>query len=295
MSEPDFDEDRRLRECERRIGYRFRRRHYLHKALTHSSIKNELNPSNERLEFLGDSVVGMVVSEYLYGALPDVDEGELTRVKSVAVSTRALAHCAEMLELHLIMRVNKGIAKRTGLPPSILANVFEAVTAAIYLDGGLEEARIFVLQALTERIAEVLEDRHAQNWKSLLQQLTQREYGSTPIYRVLREVGPDHRKEFLVAAVVEAVEYGAAVGSTKKEAEQSAARLAWEQLRAEAVERGRSARRKAKEKASDEPAAPVPASPAKPKEKPRPKPPAPDEPAAKTKRTGAKRAAKKVR
>jgi len=175
--------------------------------------------------------VGLVVSEYLYGALPGVDEGELTRVKSVAVSTRALARCAQTLELQRLVRVNKGISKRGGLPPSILANVFEAVTAAVYLDGGLEEARTFVLQQLTERTAEVLEDRHAQNWKSLLQQVTQRDYSSTPTYRVLREEGPDHRKEFLVAAVIEGVEYEAAVGNSKKDAEQDAARHAWEQIR----------------------------------------------------------------
>jgi ribonuclease-3 len=220
----------RLGACQDAIGYVFRRPEVLRKALTHSSIKDDDNPSNERLEFLGDSILGMLVSEYLHASLPDVDEGELTRVKSVAVSSRMLARCADSLGLAQCMRVGKGIAMRMRVPRSILANAFEAVVAAVYLDGGIENARLFVLQHLLPRIDEVLEDRHARNYKSLLQQLSQREFSSTPAYRVVREEGPDHQKKFEVVAVVDGREYDPATGSSKKEAEQQAARQALRDL-----------------------------------------------------------------
>jgi ribonuclease-3 len=219
------DQDR-LRECQEAIGYLFRSPDLLRKALTHSSIKDAQNPSNERLEFLGDSILGMIVSEYLYATLPEVDEGELTRVKSVAVSASVLAKCAKRLGFEEFLRVGKGIAMRARLPRSILANAFEAVTAAIYLDADLADARLFVLQNLALRIEEVLEDRHTRNYKSLLQQVTQRDFSATPTYRVVSEEGPDHQKRFSVVAEIDGTAYEAATGRSKKEAEQEAARHA---------------------------------------------------------------------
>jgi ribonuclease-3 len=232
-------DDERLRACEEAIGYVFRSPSLLRKALTHSSLKDDENPSNERMEFLGDSILGMIVSEYLYGTLPAVDEGELTRVKSVAVSSQILARCAEGLRLAKYLRVGKGISSRSRLPRSILANAVEAITAAIYLDSGLDDARLFVLQNLLPRIEEVLEDRHARNYKSLLQQLAQREYSSTPTYRLVAEEGPDHQKSFEVAAVVEGREFASARGKTKKTAEQQAAKLALRRLRSGRARRSR--------------------------------------------------------
>jgi len=223
-------DDERLRGCEESIGYPFRWPILLRKALTHSSLKDADNPSNERLEFLGDSILGMIVSEYLYATMPEVDEGELTRIKSVAVSSSMLARCSERMGLSEYLRVGKGIAMRPRLPRSILANAFEAITAAIYLDSGVEDARRFVLQHLVPRIEEVLEDRHARNYKSLLQQVAQRDFSSTPTYRVVGEEGPDHQKKFRVVAVVDGVHYQEATGSSKKEAEQQAARLALRHL-----------------------------------------------------------------
>jgi ribonuclease-3 len=223
-------DDERLRACEETIGYVFRRPSLLRKALTHSSLKDAENPSNERLEFLGDSILGMIVSEHLYATLPDVDEGELTRVKSAAVSASMLSRCAERLGFAEFLRLGKGVATRARLPRSILANAFEAVIAAIHLDGGFPEARLFVLQHLLPRIEEVLEDRHSRNYKSLLQQVAQREYSSTPTYRVVAEEGPDHQKRFEVVAVVDGREFAPADGKTKKEAEQQAARQALRDL-----------------------------------------------------------------
>jgi ribonuclease III len=224
-------DEERLRACEEAIGYVFRCPTLLRKALTHSSLKDDENPSNERMEFLGDSILGLIVSEHLYAVLPGVDEGELTRVKSVAVSSQILARCATALDLRSYLRVGKGISSRTRPPRSILANAVEAITAAIYLDSGLADARLFVLQNLVPRIEEVLEDRHARNYKSLLQQIAQRECSATPTYLLISEDGPDHQKRFEIAALVDGREFGAAKGKTKKQAEQQAAKLALRELR----------------------------------------------------------------
>ncbi len=168
----------------------------------------------------------MIVSQFLYSTMPTVDEGELTRIKSVAVSSSTLSRCAERMGLGSHIRVGKGVAMRPRLPRSILANAFEAITAAIYLDSDIEDARRFVLQHILPRIEEVLDDRHSRNYKSLLQQVAQRDFSSTPTYKVVGEDGPDHRKRFRVVAIVDGTTYEEADGKSKKEAEQQAARLA---------------------------------------------------------------------
>jgi ribonuclease-3 len=220
----EMDPERR-RLIERRLGFRFLDEERLEGALTHSSAKTETRPSNERLEFLGDAVIGLVVSHFLYSAFPDRDEGELTRLKSVVVSESALAAEALRLGLDQVVEVGKGIPRRQ-IPSSILANTFEAVAGAILLDGGLEAARTFILENLAGQLELVVGSRHARNWKSLLQQYTQRAFGVTPTYEVLSSSGPEHGKEFQVAALVEHVSRGRGRGRSKKEAEQEAARAA---------------------------------------------------------------------
>jgi ribonuclease-3 len=219
----------RRREIERRLGFRFMDATLLEFALTHSSAKTEKRPSNERLEFLGDAVLGLVISDFLYTAFPDRDEGELTRIKSVVVSAKTLAQEAKRLELDQVLDVGRGVQK-DGIPASIIANVFEAVIGAIYLDGGLEPARRFILNKLATAIEGVVRARHSLNWKSLLQQLTQRLWAETPTYEVAREIGPEHGKEFEVVALVKSEVKGAGRGRSKKLAEQSAARAALESL-----------------------------------------------------------------
>jgi ribonuclease III len=226
--------DLRLRECEEHIGYRFREPQLLTQALTHSSIKSDDNPSNERLEFLGDSVLGLVMTEFLYNYFTDLDEGELTQIKSVVVSTAVLARESDRLKLGSFYNVGKGVTRRRNLPVSLQANVFEAVVAAIYKDGGLEAARRFILRNLFHHVLAVAEDEHQKNYKSLLQQFAQRELNLTPSYRVLSEHGPDHQKHFEVVAVIGNVAYKSGQGRSKKEAEQVAAR---ETLRALLAER----------------------------------------------------------
>lgn len=214
----------RVRDCEAQVGYRFKEPQLLSQALTHSSIKTEDNPSNERLEFLGDSVLGLVMTEFLYNYFHDHDEGELTQIKSVVVSTTVLAQESDRLMLSSFYNVGKGVTRRKHLPVSLQANVFEAVVAAIYKDGGLEAARRFILRNLFHHVLAVAEDEHQKNYKSLLQQWAQKELNVTPTYRVLSEKGPDHLKHFEVVAMVGREAHGSGVGRSKKEAEQVAAR-----------------------------------------------------------------------
>ena len=215
---------RNLHECEKKVTYQFRDLRFLHQALTHSSIKTLENPSNERLEFLGDSVLGLVMTEFLYNFFQHHDEGELTQIKSVVVSTNVLAAESQRLGLGAHYNVGKGVTRRKKLPNSLLANVFEAVVAAIYKDGGLEVARRFILRNIYHQVLNVASDRHHRNYKSLLQQWAQRVVSLTPTYRVVSEQGPDHLKSFEVVAVIGDKRYAIGAGAAKKEAEQEAAR-----------------------------------------------------------------------
>lgn len=237
MPAKDVDDDfssetelERLQHCEAMLGYRFRELSLLGRALTHSSIKTADNPSNERLEFLGDSILGLVMTEFLFNFFQTKDEGDLTQIKSVVVSTTILAKESDRLGISLCYNVGKGVTRRRELPVSLKANVFEAVVAAIYKDGGLEEARRFVLRNLYHQILAVSENQHEKNYKSLLQQWAQRERNVTPTYRVISERGPDHRKSFQVVAMVGKAKYAKGAGQSKKEAEQVAARETLKEL-----------------------------------------------------------------
>jgi len=221
----------KLSECEEYLGYRFSRLELLDQALTHSSTKTPDRPSNERLEFLGDSVLGLVTTHYLYEIFPNQPEGQLTKIKSVVVSTKTLARCSRECKLQQFISVGRGVSVGRTLPDSLLADVFEAVVASIYLDGGFEDARTFVLRNLESEIARVVRNRHAKNYKSLLQHFAQKSIAETPTYRVVQEEGPDHHKRFKVMASVGDREFGPGLGSNKKEAEQRAARKALLELR----------------------------------------------------------------
>jgi ribonuclease-3 len=214
----------RIRGCEEEIRYRFRDPALLLQALTHSSIKTADNPSNERLEFLGDSVLGLVMTEFLYNFFQSHSEGDLTQIKSVVVSTSVLARESERLSLDQYYSVGKGVIRKKKLPVSLLANVFEAVVAAIYKDAGLEMARRFVVRNLYHQVLAVAENRHRRNYKSILQQWAQKELNLTPTYRVVAEKGPDHLKSFEVVALVGKRKCRSGMGRSKKEAEQIAAR-----------------------------------------------------------------------
>ncbi len=206
------------------LGHHFRDKAYIENALSHSSIKTNDRPSNERLEFLGDSVLGLVVADALYRRFPD-DEGTLTRIKSQAVSRATLQRVALAMGLDRYILVGKGVAKRE-IPASLLGNLFEAIVGAIYLDGGYEASGKFVMRNLDIVIDEIVDDRAERNYKSMLQHYCQRERASVPTYKVLRETGPAHGRQFEVAIYVGEKECGRARAASKKEAEQGAARAA---------------------------------------------------------------------
>lgn len=223
----DADADR-LKRAEAILGYKFRSFEHLRNALTHSSAKSEKHPSNERMEFLGDAVLGLIISDMLYQQFPDFPEGELTRVKSVVVSRAVLADRSREMGFAELMYLGKGVRREAGahLPVSILANLYESILCAIYLDGGLQASRDFVETDLGPVIRGITAAQFQQNYKSALQHLVQARQDRAPVYRVLDESGPDHAKEFSVVVTIAGVSYGPGTGRNKKEAEQRAARIA---------------------------------------------------------------------
>lgn len=226
-----------LEQCQQAIGYRFRQPETLRAALTHASGANTRLASNERLEFLGDAVLGLVTCEQLYLRFPDYQEGDLTKIKSVVVSRRTCARFSKQLGLGDFLFLGRGmtLGDPLAVAPGMLADVYESLVAAIYLDGGLEEARRFILRQLTAEIEEVAEGPAGGNFKSLLQQVAQREFNTTPLYQLLDEKGPDHSKCFKIAAVIGRHIHAGAWGRTKKEAEQRAAMNALAQIHGDPV------------------------------------------------------------
>src|SRR5438477_6954786 len=219
-----------LEECQKAVGYQFRQPELLRGALTHTSGANTRLASNERMEFLGDAILGLVTCEQLYLRFPDYQEGDLTKVKSAVVSRRTCARFSKELNLGDFLFLGKGMHGHAVVPSNLLADVYESLVAAIYLDGGLEAARAFILRHLGPEIEEVAEAAHAGNFKSVLQQVAQREFNATPQYVQLDENGPDHSKCFKVAAEINGYKYAGAWGRNKKEAEQRAAMNALAQI-----------------------------------------------------------------
>ena len=221
--------------CQERIGHTFRDESILLAALTHASGAAHRLASNERLEFLGDAILGFIVCDTLYRIFPESLEGDLTRIKSVVVSRETCGRISEHLGLTEFLIVGKGLAVNSAIPVSVLSDLFESVVAAIYLDGGIEPARLFVSRWMDPEIAQVSSGAQGANHKSLLQQLSQRDFGVTPTYEVMEESGPDHSKSFHVSAFIGERRYTPAWGRNKKEAEQRAASNALVELRAAGV------------------------------------------------------------
>ena len=230
----DMDAGIDVVECQRRFGYEFRDAALLVAALTHASGAQHRLASNERLEFLGDAILGFVVCDMLYRAFPDSLEGDLTRIKSVVVSRETCSRISDRLELVDFLIVGKGLAVNRPVPTSVLSDLFESLVAAVYLDGGLEAARPLVERLMQPEIDRVVSGETGSNHKSLLQQWAQRDFGITPTYEVLEESGPDHSKSFHVSAQIGQRRYSPAWGRNKKEAEQRAASNALTELRSQA-------------------------------------------------------------
>jgi ribonuclease-3 len=223
---------------QRAIGYRFRDRGLLEHAMTHTSRANEDVSGgvrdNESMEFLGDALLGFVIADALFREYPESTEGEKSKTKAALVSTAALARQAERLGLGDHLLLGRGEEKTGGRrKQALLADGYEALLAAIYLDGGIEPARAFILREFAPLIADVHARAAGQDYKSALQELLQSRDLGLPDYRLVSTVGPDHNKQFHVAVAVRGEAVAEAMGSSKKEAEQEAAKVALEKLRRE--------------------------------------------------------------
>ena len=212
------------------LGYAFKSDTLLREALTHASIADNRLDSNERMEFLGDAVLDLIVCEALYRRFPTYMEGDLTKVKSAVVSRRTCAEVSDETGLTDLLIIGKGISSRTALPSSLAAAVYESIVAGIYLDGGFEVVKEYVLRTMNPKIEAIAHNGHQENYKAVLQQHAQRLLGGPPTYELLDEKGPDHSKCFEVGVTVEGRRFTSAWGPNKKMAEQKAALSALEEL-----------------------------------------------------------------
>ncbi len=231
----DPERKKKLNELMQRLGVRLKRLTLLEEALTHPSYCVE-HPqlsvrSNQQLEFLGDSVLGLIVTHHLYIHYPNLPEGELTKIKAAVVSERVLAQVADKIALGDYLLLGRGEERAGGRKrPSILADALEAVIGAIFVERGLKAAAKVIMPFLSEHI-ELIRSKHIMfDYKSHLQELTQRHFRSTPQYIVVSELGPNHMKTFVVAVCVGQKRIATGMGRSKKEAEQAAARIAIEKL-----------------------------------------------------------------
>ena len=213
-----------LRQIEQIIDYRFSNRELLSRAFTHSSAVDNRLLSNERLEFLGDSILAVVICQRLFERFPDYPEGDLTKIKSMLVSRKTCAQVVRRFGLHKFLKVGKGMVKSRALSGSLAAGLLEAIIAAIYIDAdSFEVASSFILKNFTSLIDQADAEQSHGNFKSLLQQYAQQELNTTPVYELLDEKGPDHDKCFEVEVIVAGRHFTSAWGTNKKEAEQKAA------------------------------------------------------------------------
>ena len=217
-----------LNSLEKALGYTFKNKSLLKEAITHKSYahekQNKLVLFNERMEFLGDAVLELIISEHLYSANLEYTEADLSKIKAYAVQESTLAEIAEKLHIGTALLLGKGEELTGGREkPSLLANGFEALLAAIYLDGGYESAKTFVLAQLKSKMDDLTKNNLIFDFKTKLQEVVQAEYGILPTYITHKEEGPDHSKTFEVKVFIKDDFMGEGSGKTKKAAEQKAA------------------------------------------------------------------------
>jgi len=233
---PEISRKRReaLLSFQKKAGLKFKKLENLDLALCHRSFVHETSgdiSNNETLEFLGDSVIGMIVADYLIRLLPDRTEGDLARIKAHVVSESTLAGIALKLSVDSVVHLGKGEEATGGrMKKALLCDCLEALVGALYLDSGYSRAAKFVLKNISTPINLVLTDRHRKDYKSLLQELVQRHFHCYPVYALDRKSGPDHRKTFWMTVQFNGESYGPGKGVNKKSAEQEAARLAYEEI-----------------------------------------------------------------
>lgn len=213
----------------------FKNKKLLSQAFTHRSYLNETKEqlsSNERLEFLGDSIISFVVSKYLYNKYPQFNEGVLTNIRSLMVNTKSLAEISKSLGFGDLLKLSKGEQVSMGRQnQSLLADVFESFVGALFLDRGIEEVITFLDKVLLKKSDEIVKNKSFKDPKSLLQEYVQSRRETSPVYKVLSEYGPAHNKKFKIGVFVSAKLMGEGIGKSKREAEESAAQKALENLK----------------------------------------------------------------
>ena len=219
-----------IERCEERIGYRFKDRDLLLSAMTHASTKLAAGRCNERLEFLGDAILGAIASRMLFDENPEFEEGRLTKARAQIVSRKSLAEIGQRLALQEFLVVGKMFATRAHIASSVLSNAVEALVAAVFLDSGLDAATAFVERHFRGLIQHAASEPGGRDWKSLLGQWSQTGSEQTPRYVVLSTAGADHSKTFEVCVALGRRRFRPAFGRSKKEAEQRAARAALKEL-----------------------------------------------------------------
>lgn len=221
-----------MKEFQKAAGYEFKKEALLVTAMTHSSYANERHcASNERLEFLGDSVLGLIVSNFLYKNLRKENEGELSKIRASLVCEESLARVAKRLNIGQFMRMGRGEAMSGGRNRnSILSDAFEAILAAIYLDSDYETAEKWIMMHMGDDLKQGMHGKFYHDYKTMLQEKLQRKDRGRVTYHTINEEGPDHDKKFIVEVLVDGKVMNEGIGSNKKDAEQNAAKIALENM-----------------------------------------------------------------
>ena len=221
---------RTVEKLQERLDFTFKNKQLLIEALTHKSYKQPYN--NERLEFLGDAVLDLIVGQYLFENFPKYDEGKLSKMRASLVNEDGFTQLALHLELGEYIFLSNAEENNNGRKkPSLLSNAFEAVMGAIYLEAGLERVHAIAIKLLEEAHEEISLESLFKDFKTTLQELTQAQFGVTPEYKLISATGPDHKKEFEIAVMIQNKEYARASGKSKKVAQQEAALLAMDILK----------------------------------------------------------------
>lgn len=222
--------NKKIETLEETLDYKFKDKKLIIEALTHKSHKQPYD--NERLEFLGDAVLDLIVGEYLYTKFPNSDEGKLSKIRASLVNETGFDKLARSINLGEYIYLSNAEENNGGREkPSLLSNAFEAVIGAIYLESGLKKAQEIAIHIIEKNHKDISLDSLFRDFKTTLQELTQARYGQIPEYKVIASRGPDHKKEFEVAVIIEEKEYARAIGKSKKIAQQEAAKMAVELLK----------------------------------------------------------------
>jgi len=214
------------------LGYQFKDEKLITEALTHRSYSKGFN--NERLEFLGDAVLDLIVGEYLYHLFPEAEEGILSKLRAALVNEEAFTKLAKRLDLGKYLFLSPAEENNKGREkPSILSSAFEALIGALYLEAGFDKAKEVALRLLKEEYPEIKPEELLKDYKTTLQEITQAHFGVVPEYKLISATGPDHRKEFEIGVYIHDKEYARAKGKSKKAAQQEGARITIEKLKKE--------------------------------------------------------------